>query len=245
MRINSINMDKLLIITLLFMNNSSFFPWDYVNKNNQAITEYKKKNYVSAENIFKDIIKEKPDNLDLSFNLADTLYKQKKYIESQSLYLNIINEKTSSGELKQKSHYNLGNALYRLGQQNNPDLFWSNALKEYERALNISPDDKLAKENYDFVKQKLAKLQNQQNNKNNHPPNQPDNKQQPPNQQAYSNTGNQQPQTQQNDVTDAEAENILQDLKLEEENMQDFVNKRELSTEQKKSRSINSLKKDW
>jgi Ca-activated chloride channel family protein len=52
---------------------------------------------------------------------------------------------TDDVQLKQKAHYNLGNAEFRRG---NP----KEAVSHYEAALAIDPDDRLTKENLKFVK---------------------------------------------------------------------------------------------
>ena len=223
----------LLINALLITQTAGFFPWEYVLNNNQGIEEYKKQSFIKAETLFNQALVDNPENMDIKFNLGDTLYKKKNYIESQSIYLEILRNKNSSGELKQKAHYNLGNVLYRLGEQSNSELFWTNAVEEYQRALNIISDDKQAKENYEFVKNKLKQIQpppqSNQSEKSDNKQKQENQQAQP--QQAYTN----QPQQshQQNDqnfnVSPAEAENLLRDLKDQEENMQNYVNKRQNS----------------
>ncbi|MFN8576177.1 MAG: hypothetical protein U0354_04920 [Candidatus Sericytochromatia bacterium] len=236
-----------LSVNLLLLNNSSFFPWEYVNNNSKAIKEYNNKNYNESEKYFRKSLDDKSDSLELKFNLSASLYKQKRYIETQTLLLEIINNKSTDIELKQKAHYNLGNVLYRLGEQSNPDIFWNNSLLEYQRALNIASEDKFSKENYEFVKQKLKK-QSQRNNQNNSESdktNQQNNQSTPQQNQAYSNqSDNQNNQDKSYDITKAEAENILKELKSEEENMQNEVNRRAFSSENKDKKD-NSLKKDW
>src|SRR5947209_2936138 len=69
-------------------------------------------------------------------------------------------------KLQSESHYNLGNTLYERGEaQKKPDdklKDWSNALQHYEQTLKIQPDNKEAKENYEFVKNKIDELKKQQ-----------------------------------------------------------------------------------
>lgn len=240
----------LLINSLLITQTAGFFPWEYVLNNNQGIEEYKKQNFVKAETLFNKALSDNPEDINIRFNLADTLYKKKNYIESQSIYLEILKNKNSSGELKQKAHYNLGNVLYRLGEQSNSELFWTNAVQEYQRALNIISDDKQARENYEFVKKKLKQIQpppqNNQSEQSKDKQKRQNSQSQP--QQVYTNQPpSSQPQNDQNfSVSPAEAENLLKELKDQEENMQNYVNKRQDSFEKKqKSPNIDNLKKDW
>jgi Ca-activated chloride channel family protein len=74
---------------------------------------------------------------------------------------------------QEDAYYNLGNALYRVGQKTeNTDMKatlaqWTQAVKAYETALQLRPDDADSKFNRDFVKRKIDALrQNQNNDKN-------------------------------------------------------------------------------
>jgi Ca-activated chloride channel homolog len=66
--------------------------------------------------------------------------------------------------LQQRALYNLGNADFRLGQSQpkQAQQLWQRALKSYESALAIDPNDADAKFNYEFVKKKLEELKKQQ-----------------------------------------------------------------------------------
>ncbi len=239
------DLSLLSIVSAFCFETAGFFPWDYVLNNNKGIVEYNKKSFNQAETLFNLALQDKKDDIEIKYNLANNYYKQKKYIESQTLYLDILNNQNTSGELKEKIHYNLGNVLYRLGEQSNPELFWSNSLKEYQRAMNIVSEDKQAKENYDFVFDKLKKLNPPppQSGKDKKQSNEGQNNQP----QAYSNNlKNSQLSNSNSSVTQAEAENILKELKNQEENMQSYVNKRQASFEDKlNNQASNNLKKDW
>jgi Ca-activated chloride channel family protein len=68
--------------------------------------------------------------------------------------------------LQSKSHYNLGNTLYQRGDAEKTDekklTDWTNAVDHYEQALKIEPQNREAKENYEFVKKKIEELKNKQ-----------------------------------------------------------------------------------
>ncbi len=75
--------------------------------------------------------------------------------------------------LQQRAFYNLGNTAYRLGQSDptKAQPLWERAIKNYESALALEPNDADAKYNLEFVKKKLEELkqqqqQQQQNQKN-------------------------------------------------------------------------------
>src|SRR5205823_86188 len=64
--------------------------------------------------------------------------------------------------LQSKSHYNLGNTLYEHGETQKSDdkklSDWTNALQHYEQTLKVEPQNKEAKENYEYVKKKIEEL---------------------------------------------------------------------------------------
>ena len=66
--------------------------------------------------------------------------------------------------LQSKSHYNLGNTLYEHGETQKSDTKklgdWTNALDHYEQTLKLEPQNKAAKDNYDYVKKKIEELKN-------------------------------------------------------------------------------------
>jgi Ca-activated chloride channel homolog len=66
--------------------------------------------------------------------------------------------------LQQRALYNLGNTSFRLGegQQAQAQQLWQRAIKNYESALALDPQDPDAKFNHDFVKKKLEELKKQQ-----------------------------------------------------------------------------------
>jgi Ca-activated chloride channel family protein len=67
-------------------------------------------------------------------------------------------------ELQQRAQYNLGNVYYRQGesQKEQAEQLWQKAIKQYESALALNPQDADAKFNRDFVKMKLEELKKQQ-----------------------------------------------------------------------------------
>ncbi len=66
---------------------------------------------------------------------------------------------------QQDAYYNLGNTLYRAGQateKSAPEQTlrqWNDAVRAYETALQLRPDDGDSKFNRDFVKRKIAELE--------------------------------------------------------------------------------------
>jgi Ca-activated chloride channel family protein len=96
----------------------------------------------------------------LQFDSGAAAYKLKDYDKAlQSFSQALLSPET---ELQMKSHYNLGNTLYERGDRQTSDekrlTDWNDALQHYEQALKINPADQEAKDNYEYVKNKIEEL---------------------------------------------------------------------------------------
>ncbi|MEX2577969.1 MAG: VWA domain-containing protein [Verrucomicrobiales bacterium] len=101
------------------------------------------------------------------YNAGTNAYRAGEYEQAEeTLALSLGN--TEDLSLQQKSYYNLGNARYRLGERTvgeNPEATigkWEEAVKSFEDALVLDPEDEDARFNRDFVKEKLEELKQQQ-----------------------------------------------------------------------------------
>ncbi len=104
----------------------------------------------------------KTENWPERYNIGVTAYRSNDFAQASQLFENA----TSSADraLQQRALYNLGNADFRLGQSQpkQAQQLWQRALKSYESALAIDPNDADAKFNHEFVKEKLEELKRQQ-----------------------------------------------------------------------------------
>jgi Ca-activated chloride channel family protein len=79
---------------------------------------------------------------------------------------------------QQDAYYNLGNTLYRAGEKSGQSApqdtlkKWTEAVKAYETALQLRPDDADSKYNRDLVKRKIDELERNQNQDQNQDQNQ-------------------------------------------------------------------------
>jgi Ca-activated chloride channel family protein len=98
----------------------------------------------------------------LQFDSGAAAYKLKDYNKS----LESFSQALLSPEigLQSKSHYNLGNTLYERGETQKSETRklsdWTNALDHYEQTLKLEPQNKEARDNYDYVKRKIEELKN-------------------------------------------------------------------------------------
>lgn len=129
-----------------------------------ALREYNEGKYEDALKDYNRLLEKKKDDPRLHFNAGAAAYQSRQLDQAAKEF----NESLASPDLllQQRSYYNLGNTLYRMGQQN-PDASkkqetWENSMKQYESALKLNQQDNDAKYNLEFVKKQLEELKKQQ-----------------------------------------------------------------------------------
>jgi len=108
-----------------------------------------------------------------AYNSGTAAYKAGQFPQAAQAFQQSINHAPSS-DLKrladqEDAYYNLGNTLYRTGQKSEHSAAqeaiekWTQAVKAYETALQLRPDDADSKFNRDLVQRKIDALKQQQN----------------------------------------------------------------------------------
>jgi len=137
-----------------------------------ALREYNEGKFLDALKDYNQLLEKKSDDPRLHFNAGAAAYQGRQLDEAARQF----NQALASPDLllQQRAYYNLGNTLYRLGQQvsdaDKKKEAWENSLKQYDSALKLNQQDADARFNQDFVKKQLEELkkqqQQQQNQKN-------------------------------------------------------------------------------
>jgi Ca-activated chloride channel family protein len=129
-----------------------------------ALREYNEGKFQEALKDYNHLLEKRKDDPRLHFNAGAAAYQSRELDAAAKEF----NEALASPDLQmqQRAYYNLGNTMYRLGQQL-PDAAkkqetWEHAIKQYESALKLNQQDADAKFNQDFVKQQLEELKKQQ-----------------------------------------------------------------------------------
>jgi Ca-activated chloride channel family protein len=152
---------------------------------------YKKGDFATAEHEYAAAAQRDPKKPVLQFNAGTAAYRAGQYPQAAKAFQESIS-RAPSGDAKrladqEDAYYNLGNTLYRTGQkteESSPQQTmqtWTQAVKAYDTALQLRPDDADSKFNRDFVKRKIQDLNQKpppQNQSQNQPQNQPNNQQQ-------------------------------------------------------------------
>lgn len=113
---------------------------------------YDRQDYQAALTYFIDAQLENPDNTKVLYNLGNTYYRLGDY-DSAAIHFKAL-EKTRDEALRQEVLYNLGNTNFRK------DML-DDAVKNYQEALTIDPEDIQTQQNLVYVK-KMKEMQKEQ-----------------------------------------------------------------------------------
>jgi len=130
-----------------------------------GLDAYRSGKFEDAYSQFQETIKSHPESRaedKLQFDSGAAAYKLKDYSKALESFSQALLSRDTG--LQSKGHYNLGNTLYQHGETQKSDdkklTDWTNALDHYEQTLKLDPQNKEAKENYDYVKRKIEELKN-------------------------------------------------------------------------------------
>ena len=130
-----------------------------------GLNSYQQGKFEDAYKEFQDTLKSHPQSRaedELQFDSGTAAYKLKDYNKALESFSQAL--LTPDTGLQGKGHYNLGNTLYQRGEMEKSDdkklSDWTNALDHYEQTLKLDPQNKEAKDNYEYVKKKIDELKN-------------------------------------------------------------------------------------
>ncbi|HVD96197.1 MAG TPA: VWA domain-containing protein [Candidatus Limnocylindria bacterium] len=130
-----------------------------------GIDAYHEGKFEDAYSQFQQTLKSHPESRaedKLQFDSGAAAYKLKDYNKALESFSQAL--LTRDTGLQSRGHYNLGNTLYQRGETEKSDekklSDWTNALNHYEQTLKLDPQNREAKDNYDYVKKKIEELKN-------------------------------------------------------------------------------------
>jgi tetratricopeptide (TPR) repeat protein len=195
---------SILLILCLFAVSSLWAQNEYfdIKRGNK---EYKNENYTASEVNYRRGLEANKNSFEGYYNLGNALYRQDKFNDAIKAYEQAASilasnnkmDKTEKAQRTSAIHHNIGNAYY-VQQQ------FDKAISAYQEALRHNPKDDETRYNLVKAMQQLRQQQNQ-------PQQQNDSTQQQPQQQ----------QPQENNMDPKTAEQILQALEQDEQNVQE------------------------
>jgi Ca-activated chloride channel family protein len=222
-----------------------------------GINAYQEGKFEDAYKKFQDTLNSHPQSRaedKLQFDSGTAAYKLKDYNKALESFSQAL--LTPDTRLQTKGHYNLGNTLYQRGELQKSDdkklSDWTNALDHYEQTLKLDPQNKEAKDNYEYVKRKIDELKNkkdqqqpspsptppQQNKQNKQ--NKQDQQQKQQNQQNQNQQQQQQKDQQQKDQKDQQQQqNQNQQNQQDQKDQKDQQDQKQAQNQQSQSKSGN------
>ena len=145
-----------------------------------GIDLYNQQKFPEAYAQFQRAIQENPGAREtdrIQFDSGAAAYKMKNYNKALEAFSQALLSKNP--HLQSESHYNLGNTLYQRGEAEQKDekklTNWESALQHYQETLKAESQNQNAKDNYEYVKNKIEELKKKQQQQQNQQPQQQQN----------------------------------------------------------------------
>jgi len=144
---------------------------------------YARGEYETAVEQYQEALTENPGDATLQFNTGAAAYKSGAFDAAAGMFDASL-ESEDLG-LQHQAYYNLGNTLFRQGEQTEQSApqqtiqQWQEALKAYEGAMALNAGDEDAQFNHDLVARRLEELQKQQEQQDPQQCNNPENSENP------------------------------------------------------------------
>jgi len=129
-----------------------------------ALKKYEAGKYESSRREYEELLSARPADARLHFNAGTAAFQAQNYDKALKHFSASLDPQNVP--LQQRAYYNLGNAQYRLGEdETEPQKklsHWEEAVQSYESAVKLNPQDADAEYNLELVKKKLEELKQQQ-----------------------------------------------------------------------------------
>ena len=214
------------------------FSFSFCLSQDKGLEYYQNQEYEEAKNYYENIIIKSSENVEAHFGSGASSYQKGDWEVAKQSFQESL--KTSDDNLRSKAYYNLGNTFYK-------DNKAEEAISFYRKALELNPNDKEARFNYEYLKYQKKSPEEDNKEKEKQEQEQKEEEQKEEEQEKKDQEQNQEEQNKQeqnqeessNEEKDQDlkqAESILDALKQDEKIMQ----KKQIS--RAKSRK---LAKDW
>jgi tetratricopeptide (TPR) repeat protein len=142
---------------LLIMAAVPLYAESGASKNKQGNQLFQQGKYQEAEKAYLEAQSGMPGRPELSYNLGNSLIKQKKYDQALQALQDAVHK--GSRELQESSWFNVGNALFDMGNL-------KESAQSYIQALRLNPADRDAKHNLELALKKNEEQKQQQPRQN-------------------------------------------------------------------------------
>jgi Ca-activated chloride channel family protein len=143
-------------------------PLSSFSSPSSAFRDYQSGKYTNAFDEYNRLLQKKTNDYRLHYDTGAAAYQAKKLDAAEEQFNSTLNTPDIIGdpENQQRTYYNLGNTLYRMGEPlPDPDKkkdLWQQAVTNFSRAVRLNTNDLDARNNLAYVKQQLEELKKQQ-----------------------------------------------------------------------------------
>jgi Ca-activated chloride channel family protein len=133
-----------------------------------AFHDYQSGKFTNAFDEYNRLAQQKTNDYRLHYDAGAAAYQSKKLEAAEDQFNSTLNapDIISDPQNQQRTYYNLGNTLYRMGEPlPDPDKkkeLWQQAMTNFSRAVHLNTNDMDARNNLAYVKQQLEELKKQQ-----------------------------------------------------------------------------------
>ncbi len=131
-----------------------------------ALEKYSNRQYEAAWQEYAARHEKNPRDGRLAYNAGAAAYRAGRFDQAVKHWEAALATPQVPLPLQQRAYYNLGNALFRVGEQaadaGERAAAWEQAIKRYESALELQGEDADAKFNRDLVRKRLEELKKEQ-----------------------------------------------------------------------------------
>ena len=128
----------------------------FVLAQDKGLNYYQNQEYEAARSYYEMVLQKKGNHPTAQFGRGSAAYQQGDLETAKQSFEQTLNSDDTN--LKSKAFYNLGNTFYQNQKM-------EDALAFYRKALELNPEDKDAKFNYEFLKYQQKPPEDQQDNK--------------------------------------------------------------------------------
>ncbi|MFC1544674.1 tetratricopeptide repeat protein [Gemmatimonadota bacterium] len=127
----------------------------------KAEQAYMQEDYERALQLYQEAQARNPDSDTLTYNLGNTLYKLGRYQDAAGQFGRILEK--DSVAIAPQAIYNMGNSLFKMGQETQNQEFLNNALDAFKHSIIRDPSNEDSKYNYELTRRLIQQQEQQQN----------------------------------------------------------------------------------
>lgn len=160
-------LNGLLLIVLALSQMAWTWPWAQGLEIRRAAEAYAKGDWKGALATLERAQVQDANNPHVRYDLGNAQYQAGNFEAAAQSFSRALESLPKGSKIQLWAHYNLGNALYRLGEaKGNRQSNWKEAIKHFEEALKLDLKEEDARYNLELVKKRLKDLPPEQNSGN-------------------------------------------------------------------------------